>query len=118
LAVRPRAVRGDERQQRVPRVAHVHVVARWRIAGEADGALETALAEPGLEMVANVLDAEPGGVNRFEEVRGELLVRRERRTVGSRRLRPRRAGAGMLGHRSAPRAQVAHREPEEIDTEQ
>ena len=87
LAVRTRAVGGDEGQQRVPRVADVHVVARRRLAGEPDRALEAALAEAGLEVVADVLDAEPGGVDRLEQVGGELLVRRERRAVGSCRLR-------------------------------
>ena len=97
LAVGARPVRRDERQQRVPGVADVHVVARRRVAGQPHGALEAALAEPGLEVMPDVLDAEPDAVDRLEEVGGELLVRGEGRTL-RRLLGAGLAGAGMLCH--------------------
>ena len=100
LAVGAGAVRGDEREQRIPREAEVHVVPRRRVAGEADGALEAALAQARLDMVADVLDAQPGPVDRLEQVRGELLVGRKRRAACDRL--GTRLAAGGHRHRQRP----------------
>ena len=81
LAVGAGPIAGDVRHQRVPREADVHVIARRRVASEPDGALETAFAEPRLDVVPDVLDAQAPPVDRLEQVRGELLVRGKRRPV-------------------------------------
>jgi hypothetical protein len=98
LAIRAGSVGGDEGQEGIPCVAHMDVISRRWFPGEPHGAFETPLAQPGFEMVAHVLDAEAGCVDRLEQVGGELLVRREGGPLG-RLLRPCLAGSGMLRHR-------------------
>ena len=105
LAIGARTVGGDEGEQRVPREAEVHVVAGWGLAGKPDGALEAPLSQARLDVMAHILDAQPGPVERLQHVGRELLVggkrRLLRRLLGSGLPRP-----GMLGH-----AQLALRPP-------
>src|SRR4029077_709626 len=96
LAVGAGAVRRHVREERVPQEAHVHVIARRLRRREAYGALEPALADAGFDVVADVVNDEPGSVDGLEQVGCELLVRGERRParrlLGTRLLRDRVAG--------------------------
>src|SRR6202011_3600376 len=106
LAVGPRSIGGDEGEQSVPDEAQVDVIARRRVTPEPDGALEAPLAETRLHMVANILDGETHAVDGLEQVRGEFLVRGERRPI-RRGFGARLAGTGRDGHRQLPDRRIS-----------
>ena len=120
LAVGPAPVAGHVRHQRVPGEVDVHVVARRRLRRrEAHRALETALADAGLDVMANVLDAQSAPVDRLQQVGGELLVRGKWRP-GLGVLAGRETFSRVLRHlQSQPKpADVPQADDQQVDGEQ
>ncbi len=78
VAVGAGTVGGDVGEQGIPDEAEMDVVARRGLPGrEPHGALEAALTDRRLEVVAHVLDEEAGLVDGLDQVGGQLLVGRE-----------------------------------------